>query len=197
MRFLLIAYEFPPSPSPQSLRWAYLVRELIALGHQVKVRSRPGRGSCFSVLVPVAGAPTPSVAARAAAPPPPRASDIDDVRVLVIDNDQAVLDGMTRLLMTWRCQAVAVAGRGDAQTRLAAFRPDVILADYHLDGRDLGTTLITDLRRQLGAEVVAAVITADRSPEVQAEVRHLPSVSLLTKPIKPARLRALIASVRR
>lgn len=37
MRFLLIAYEFPPSPSPQSLRWAYLVRELIALGHQVKV----------------------------------------------------------------------------------------------------------------------------------------------------------------
>jgi len=37
MRFLLIAYEFPPSPSPQSLRWAYLARELIALGHQVKV----------------------------------------------------------------------------------------------------------------------------------------------------------------
>ncbi|MGS1080293.1 glycosyltransferase [Pseudoxanthomonas beigongshangi] len=37
MRFLLIAYEFPPSPSPQSLRWAYLTRELVARGHQVKV----------------------------------------------------------------------------------------------------------------------------------------------------------------
>lgn len=37
MRFLLIAYEFPPSPSPQSLRWAYLARELVTRGHQVKV----------------------------------------------------------------------------------------------------------------------------------------------------------------
>src|SRR5690606_5879968 len=37
MRVLLVAYEFPPSPSPQSLRWAYLVRELHALGHDVHV----------------------------------------------------------------------------------------------------------------------------------------------------------------
>jgi len=37
MRILLIAYEFPPSPSPQSLRWAYLSRELHRLGHEVHV----------------------------------------------------------------------------------------------------------------------------------------------------------------
>src|SRR5690606_20396913 len=37
MRLLLIAYEFPPSPSPQSLRWTYLVRELAAMGHEVHV----------------------------------------------------------------------------------------------------------------------------------------------------------------
>jgi len=37
MRLLLIAYEFPPSPSPQSLRWAYLARELQLLGHEVHV----------------------------------------------------------------------------------------------------------------------------------------------------------------
>lgn len=37
MRLLLIAYEFPPSPSPQSLRWTYLVRELALQGHEVHV----------------------------------------------------------------------------------------------------------------------------------------------------------------
>lgn len=37
MRILLIAYEFPPSPSPQSLRWAYLAIELNRLGHEVHV----------------------------------------------------------------------------------------------------------------------------------------------------------------
>lgn len=37
MRILLIAYEFPPTPSPQSLRWTYLVRELAGQGHEVHV----------------------------------------------------------------------------------------------------------------------------------------------------------------
>lgn len=37
MRFLLVAYDFPPIPSPQSLRWAYLVNELATAGHEVHV----------------------------------------------------------------------------------------------------------------------------------------------------------------
>ncbi|NUS61860.1 MAG: glycosyltransferase [Lysobacter sp.] len=37
MRILLVAYDFPPVPSPQSLRWAYLVRELAFAGHEVHV----------------------------------------------------------------------------------------------------------------------------------------------------------------
>ena len=46
MRILLVAYEFPPSPSPQSLRWAYLARKLQALGHDVHVLAPdlPGKG---------------------------------------------------------------------------------------------------------------------------------------------------------
>jgi glycosyltransferase involved in cell wall biosynthesis len=47
MRILLIAYDFPPIPSPQSLRWAYLARELDRQGHQVNVLAAdiPGYGS--------------------------------------------------------------------------------------------------------------------------------------------------------
>jgi len=37
VRFLLVAYDFPPTPSPQALRWAYLSRELAAAGHEVQV----------------------------------------------------------------------------------------------------------------------------------------------------------------
>ena len=36
-RILLIAYEYPPSPSPQSLRWTYLSQELSRHGHRVEV----------------------------------------------------------------------------------------------------------------------------------------------------------------
>jgi CheY-like chemotaxis protein len=125
------------------------------------------------------------------------AGAVDNVRVLVIDNDRAVLDAMTRLLEAWRCRTVAVANRAEMRAHMSDARPDILLVDYHLDDGDLGTTLIADIRNRWGEDIPAAIITADRGPEVHAEVRRLPSVSLLVKPIKPARLRALIASVRR
>lgn len=37
MRYLLVAYDYPPIPSPQALRWAYLTRELAMLGNEVHV----------------------------------------------------------------------------------------------------------------------------------------------------------------
>ncbi|WP_438998609.1 glycosyltransferase [Variovorax beijingensis] len=49
MRILLVAYEFPPSPSPQSLRWAYLVRELSARGHAVHVLAPDLPGDAFGL----------------------------------------------------------------------------------------------------------------------------------------------------
>lgn len=45
LRILLIAYEFPPSPSPQSLRWAYLSGRLAELGHEVHVMAPDIPGS--------------------------------------------------------------------------------------------------------------------------------------------------------
>ncbi|HEX2887045.1 hybrid sensor histidine kinase/response regulator [Vineibacter terrae] len=165
------------------------------LGYQVKVASTPGRGSCFSVLVPIA-----DMAARGPAslrPRPASAGAVNNIRVLVVDNDRTVLDAMTRLLEAWRCRTIAVASRAELQVHPTDVRPDILLVDYHLDDGDLGTTLIADIRRRWGADIPAAIITADRSPEAHAAAQLLPAVSLLLKPIKPARLRALVASVRR
>jgi hypothetical protein len=44
--------------------------------------------------------------------------------------------------------------------------------------------------------IPAAIITADHNESIREDVRKVDGVSLLLKPIKPARLRALIASVR-
>jgi len=57
--------------------------------------------------------------------------------------------------------------------------------------------VIAAIRRQLGSEIPAVVITADRSAEVAHVIQEMPAATLLPKPIKPARLRALVASVRR
>jgi CheY-like chemotaxis protein len=128
----------------------------------------------------------------------PTPSNIAGTCVLVVDNDRDILDGMRSLLDTWHCHVIAVPDEKSAIETLdrTGGRPDILLADYHLDNGRVGTDLISAVRHRLGIDIPAAVITADRNMEVQQLVQLLPAVSLLMKPIKPARLRALIASIR-
>ncbi len=68
--------------------------------------------------------------------------------------------------------------------------PDIILADYHLDDT-VGLDVIAELRSRHGF-IPAVLITADRSDEVKEKAAE-DGVSLLNKPVKPARLRAIIS----
>lgn len=56
MKLLLVAYDFPPIPSPQALRWAYLARELALAGHEVEVIAPdlPGYGPGGLPVLPAA-----------------------------------------------------------------------------------------------------------------------------------------------
>ena len=48
------------------------------------------------------------------------------------------------------------------------------------------------VRAELGPDIPAAVIVADRMPEVRREVEAL-AVPMLNKPVHPAQLRTLLA----
>jgi CheY-like chemotaxis protein len=65
------------------------------------------------------------------------------------------------------------------------------LVDYHLDTGN-GIEAIVELRRRYGTDIPAILITADRSPRVRDEARAY-NVQVLSKPLKPAALRALLA----
>jgi CheY-like chemotaxis protein len=68
------------------------------------------------------------------------------------------------------------------------------LVDYHLD-RGNGIAAIRDIRRRFGPSLPAILITADRSPPVRAAAR-LEKIVMLSKPVKPASLRALLGQWR-
>jgi CheY-like chemotaxis protein len=164
------------------------------LDYKIVVTSAVGRGSRFSVEVPLSAVIPASQQQRAA-----READrvqLSGITVLCIDNDLAILDGMETLLSGWGCRvfkapdlkaAIAVV----AEAKMA---PDGLLVDYHLDEGN-GIAAITELRRRFGADLTAILITADRSPHVREEARAN-SIQLLNKPIKPATLRALLTQWR-
>jgi len=160
------------------------------LGHPIAVRSWPGRGSVFSVVAP-SGAVGVAPAAAPGAPEPAVAPDaLRGLRVLAIDNEPRVLDGMRALLTKWGCRVAIALDLREARAALATLDgpPDAIVADYHLDEGD-GLSAIAALRHQLGERTPAILATADRSVEVR-EAAARADVALLNKPLKPAPLRA-------
>ncbi|PWR24444.1 hybrid sensor histidine kinase/response regulator [Zavarzinia aquatilis] len=163
------------------------------LGHQVSVRSGFGQGSAFAVDLPVSTA-RPSV--RPVLPVPPVAPVARvGTRVLVIDNEQAILDGMRSLLEGWSCEVAVARGLSDAMNAAGRQPPDIVLADFHLDRGQTGIEAIGALRRRLGGTVPAALLTADRSVELRQNISSMERCALLYKPVKPAKLRALMTAL--
>jgi CheY-like chemotaxis protein/anti-sigma regulatory factor (Ser/Thr protein kinase) len=164
------------------------------LDHKVTVTSAVGRGSRFSVEVPLS-----AVVPTGAHQRPAREVDrvqLSGITVLCIDNDLAILDGMETLLGGWGCRVLkatdleaAIAVAAEAKSS-----PDGLLVDYHLDEGN-GIDAIAELRRRFGADLTAVLITADRSPHVREDARAN-GIQVLTKPLKPAALRALLTQRR-
>ncbi|GGD11231.1 hybrid sensor histidine kinase/response regulator [Aureimonas glaciei] len=163
------------------------------LDHPVAVRSVHGRGTRFRVTVPVRRDIGPVLTV---APPVRvhRALQLDGMRVLVIDNDAAIRSAMAELLTGWGCSVVLAGSLPEALPQLSARVPDIALVDYHLDEGD-GLDAIALLRWRIDPALPAILITAERSPEVRDHAASL-GVDILTKPLKPASLRAAMAQHR-
>jgi Na+/proline symporter/signal transduction histidine kinase len=159
------------------------------LEHAVGLRSRPGKGSVFFVTAPLARA-----ALKLGGEPDPRGpvaagEPLDGLKVLAIDNEPRVLEGLSVLLKRWGCLIATAHGLEEAWAALDEFgAPDVIVADYHLDSGD-GVAAIRALRQRFGRSIAAILATADRSPEVRDEAERA-DVAVMNKPLRPAPLRA-------
>src|SRR3546814_6383508 len=128
----------------------------------------------------------------------PRAVSSDGLaglRVLCVDNDREILDGMQALLTRWRVQVESAETIDDALERAAAQQSQVFLVDYHLHDRTDGLAALDALRAVCGDASSGALLTADGSDALKQRARTGGSVGL-TKPIKPAMLRAFLAAQR-
>jgi Na+/proline symporter/signal transduction histidine kinase len=159
------------------------------LGHTLRVRSWPGRGSVFSVSVPLARTQTVAPAKVHEL----NGHALNGAQVLCIDNEDSILIGMNSLLTRWGCQVWTARNRDECAALLNdGMRPHLALVDYHLDHGETGTQLMAWLRTQLGEPVPGVVISADGRPEMVAQV-HAAGLDYLAKPVKPAALRALLS----
>ena len=180
-----------PAGSGMGLGLSIVDRTCRHLGHRVSLRSKPGVGSVFSIEMeavdPPARAPVPDLGVN------PDAGAELDLIALVVENDSDVLFATIQKLESW---GASVLGARSTEEALELLRdlgmpPDILLADYQLDGRATGIEAIATIREAARHWVPAIMVTANRSAKLVEEgMTH--DFSVLTKPVELSRLRTLI-----
>lgn len=171
-----------------------IVQRLVAaLGLTLELDSQEGKGSRFSLFLPATRAQQNSVESG----PEPSETNVGvlDLKVLCVDNERAILEAMEGLLSHWGCDVRTALSlkQIDRERLLEGWYPDMVLMDYHLD-QTSGLDAIEWLRHNLGGHLPAALVTADRSPAVRALAEDR-GIAVVTKPVKPAALRAAISGL--
>ncbi len=169
------------------------------LDHPIKVTSALGKGSVFSITVPIGKSKPAPAANEQASISTRKVGGLEDLNVLCIDNDPTILKGMATLLRGWKCQVIAASSLADAQTKCPDQRPEIILADYQLDNDENGLDTMDQLQSFFepippGTSIPGVLVTAQTGDALVDEV-HQRGYQILHKPVKPAALRAMMTKL--
>jgi len=159
------------------------------LGHPIRLNSTVGRGSVFSVTVPLGKTQT-ETPDQLVQPSPNQG--LRDKTVLFIDDDPNLRVGVAEMLERWDCAAVTAESAQEALElmQMSGFVPDVIVADYRLRHDETGVQAIKAIQARWGT-VPAAILTGDTEPERIREARSS-GFPLVHKPLSAAKLRTLL-----
>ena len=167
-------------------------RIALLLGTRISVRSALQAGSTFALDLPIADPRRVALPRPEPAIPAPLAG----LHCLVVDDDPAILDASRTLLELWGCRVDCASTHKEALARLD--RPDahfdVVLCDLQLAGDEDGMEVIEDTRR-LQPDALTVLVSGATGPESLQRLRQ-DGVMLLTKPVAPAKLRALLSTRR-
>ncbi len=161
----------------------------------ITLRSRVGHGTVFSVTLPLGR--TPERAAAAPVGPAPLGLTLDQRLIVIIEDDPAVNSGLQVLLKSWGADVIAFetfegCRRWAAQLPPDAPMPHLAIVDFRLESGHTGLEVIDVLRQRFGRGLRAIMVTGSvmshHEEQAQAHDFHL-----LTKPVVPHKLRAMIA----
>ena len=152
-----------------------------AMGYELTLKSAPGRGSVFRLTLPlVSNVPESNVMMQSK-------TRLLNARLLFIDDDEIVREGMLHLLRDWGCECEAAESIEEALALVQLNVPDVIVSDYRLREQRTGVEAIAAVRKLIGSDIPALLITGDTAPTRLREAQAS-GIPLLHKPVSPGLL---------
>jgi signal transduction histidine kinase len=163
---------------------------LLRLG--LRLRSRPGRGSVFTLIL------EPQDEGPAEAPAPATQPQLRGELVIVLDENAEIRLAMSTLLSAWGLGVVSAASVAELMPQLMSVSatPRLLLCDYRLGGGDTGSGAIARLRELFNSDIPALLLSGDTGPERGREALEQ-GLTLLHKPVSQAQLRAAVGQALR
>jgi signal transduction histidine kinase len=171
------------------------------LNTRVELSSRLHKGTCVRVLVRSAPAALPApVPSPVAAGIGDEEASLANLRILVIDDERTILEGLIVVLANWGAEVMAAQTRAEALALADSWEqpPDVVVSDLLLQGGDNGLDVIAALERHprgIGAGTARLLVTGETKPDRLREVASA-GITVLYKPVSPRVLRQAIQAQR-
>jgi signal transduction histidine kinase/CheY-like chemotaxis protein len=161
------------------------------LDHSLAVRSEPGKGSSFSILVPrIFGVEDLLFEPLSAAPEQDKHDKLEGLNVLVVDDDLLVRTSTGGILTSWGCHVSLAESLQEVGETYANSKFDLVVCDYRLPDGD-GLELFDRIKELCDAPPPFILVSGDTAPEILQAVNER-GLNLLHKPVRPAKLRSLI-----
>ncbi|ABM04258.1 fused PAS, GGDEF domain sensor protein and response regulator [Psychromonas ingrahamii 37] len=159
------------------------------LEHPVKVSSTLGKGSLFSVTVPLADKtdlPQPAAQLNQAL----TKTELAGRTVWLVDNDFNICAAMKQLLETWDCTIITAASLADlqAQVDIGNDHANILIVDYHLDDGINGLDVAEQINHLRSTPLPVLMITANYNKSLQKEIKEH-GLLLLHKPVRAIKLK--------
>lgn len=159
------------------------------LEHPINVNSALGKGSVFSVKVPlgkISDLPQSSDPLNYIMDTPVLAKS----KIWLVDNDASVCAGMSQLLEGWECVVITATSLEDLQQQvdISHEHADILIVDYHLDDGVNGFDVAKEINHCRDKPLPVMMITANYSKQLKKEVKDS-EILLLNKPVKPMKLK--------
>lgn len=155
------------------------------LGHALRLRSVVGKGSAFSLLLPLAAPIAPAL-------DQPETESQAPLAIAVIDDEADALEGLVQLLEAWGHQVWPGRSPGQVIAAMGGDEPDLLITDYRLSGGLTARDAVAMVRHHLGRDLPVIILTGDTAPDRLREATES-GHRLLHKPVDPDALGEAIA----
>jgi len=158
------------------------------------VRSIPGKGSMFAVVVPYGSVPQETEVGPTSWKLPatvfPRSRPLN---IVIIDDKQDVLTGLAALLEKWGYRPTTGTTATEAVVKLIAadVTPDLVLSDYHLRNELKGDDAVKEVQGEFDRPIPAVIMTSDPDPALRERLRRK-GLAVIDKPLNLPKLRAML-----